>query len=88
MPPTPAASRPDERSALAELPPSLRALAALGAQRRYRTNAVLIEDGAAPDIGWVARLGAVATSGPGALKPLYLRAPDAQPQAAARLPRR
>lgn len=41
-----------------------------------------------PDIAWVARLGAVANTGPEALKPLYLRAPDAQPQAAARLPRR
>jgi hypothetical protein len=41
-----------------------------------------------PDIAWVARLGAVATGSPDTLKPLYLRAPDAQPQAAARLPRR
>lgn len=49
---------------------------------------VLVEDRNAPDIAWVARLGAVASSGPGALRPLYLRAPDAQPQAAARLPRR
>jgi tRNA threonylcarbamoyladenosine biosynthesis protein TsaB len=43
---------------------------------------------AAPDIVWVARLGAraeVATSPP---RPLYLRAPDAQPQAGYRLPRR
>jgi tRNA threonylcarbamoyl adenosine modification protein YeaZ len=48
----------------------------------------LVEQQTVPDITWVARLGAVATSGPGALKPLYLRAPDAQPQAAARLPRR
>jgi tRNA threonylcarbamoyl adenosine modification protein YeaZ len=41
-----------------------------------------------PDIAWVARLGAVAAGSPGPIKPLYLRAPDAQPQAAARLPRR
>lgn len=49
---------------------------------------VLVEDVRAPDITWVARLGAVAAGGPASLKPVYLRAPDAQPQAAARLPRR
>jgi hypothetical protein len=49
---------------------------------------VLVEERSVPDIAWVARLGAVASTGPDALKPLYLRAPDAQPQAAARLPRR
>jgi tRNA threonylcarbamoyladenosine biosynthesis protein TsaB len=42
----------------------------------------------APEIGWVARLGAAAADGYGAPKPLYLRAPDAQPQDAARLARR
>jgi hypothetical protein len=49
---------------------------------------VLVERHSVPDIAWVARLGAVASPSPDALKPLYLRAPDAQPQAAARLPRR
>jgi len=48
----------------------------------------LIEDASAPDIAWVARLGAAAAGNPGAPRPLYLRAPDAQPQDAARLPRR
>jgi tRNA threonylcarbamoyl adenosine modification protein YeaZ len=48
----------------------------------------LIEEIKVPDITWVARLGAVANGSPGTVKPLYLRAPDAQPQAAARLPRR
>jgi tRNA threonylcarbamoyl adenosine modification protein YeaZ len=48
----------------------------------------LVEQCAAPDIGWVARLGAAATEGHNPPKPLYLRAPDAQPQDAARLPRR
>lgn len=43
---------------------------------------------AAPDIDWVARLGAAAGGDQGSPKPLYLRAPDAQPQDAARLPRR
>jgi tRNA threonylcarbamoyladenosine biosynthesis protein TsaB len=47
-----------------------------------------VEQRAAPDIGWIARLGAAAGDGYGPPKPLYLRAPDAQPQDAARLPRR
>ena len=49
---------------------------------------MLVEQLAAPDIGWIARLGAAAAEGHGPPKPLYLRAPDAQPQDAARLPRR
>jgi tRNA threonylcarbamoyladenosine biosynthesis protein TsaB len=49
---------------------------------------VLVEQLSAPDIGWVARLGAAATNAHAPPKPLYLRAPDAQPQDAARLPRR
>jgi tRNA threonylcarbamoyladenosine biosynthesis protein TsaB len=48
----------------------------------------LVEQRGAPDIDWVARLGAAAADGHGPPKPLYLRAPDAQPQDAARLPRR
>jgi tRNA threonylcarbamoyl adenosine modification protein YeaZ len=48
----------------------------------------LIDHRGAPDIGWIARLGAAAAEGHGPPKPLYLRAPDAQPQDAARLPRR
>lgn len=46
-----------------------------------------IEGRAAPDIGWVARLGAVAEPQNAPAKPLYLRKPDARPQDAARLPR-
>jgi tRNA threonylcarbamoyladenosine biosynthesis protein TsaB len=42
----------------------------------------------APDIGWVARLGVIAQETEAAPKPLYLRAPDAQPQDASHLPRR
>jgi len=42
----------------------------------------------APDITWIARLAAAADEGHGSPKPLYLRAPDAQPQDASRLPRR
>jgi tRNA threonylcarbamoyladenosine biosynthesis protein TsaB len=43
---------------------------------------------AAPDIAWVARLGAAAEPTGAPVKPLYLRTPDAQPQDAAQLPRR
>ncbi len=42
----------------------------------------------APDIAWVARLGAAAQDLGVPPKPLYLQAPDAKPQDAARLPRR
>jgi tRNA threonylcarbamoyl adenosine modification protein YeaZ len=49
---------------------------------------VLVEDQRAPDIVWVGRLGVAMDPAAGAPKPLYLRAPDAQPQDAARLPRR
>lgn len=40
----------------------------------------------APDIGWIARLGAAADEPRGPPRPLYLRRPDARPQAAS-LPR-
>ena len=49
---------------------------------------LLVDQRGAPDIDWIARLGAAAADGYGPPKPLYLRAPDAQPQDAARLPRR
>ena len=42
----------------------------------------------APDIIWIARMGAVLPEGQAPPKPQYLRAPDAQPQNAAQLPRR
>jgi tRNA threonylcarbamoyl adenosine modification protein YeaZ len=47
-----------------------------------------VEPRGAPDISWIARLGAAAAEGHGPPRPLYLRAPDAQPQDAAHLPRR
>jgi tRNA threonylcarbamoyladenosine biosynthesis protein TsaB len=47
-----------------------------------------VDDQAAPDIGWVARLGAAARDEGTPPKPLYLRRPDARPQDAGRLPRR
>jgi tRNA threonylcarbamoyladenosine biosynthesis protein TsaB len=49
---------------------------------------LLVEHRGAPHIDWIARLGAAAADGHGPPKPLYLRVPDAQPQDAARLPRR
>jgi len=49
---------------------------------------LVVDTAAAPDIDWVARLGAAAAEGQAPPKPLYLRAPDAQPQDAAQLPRR
>ena len=48
----------------------------------------LVEETSAPDIKWLARLGVTAIDDQGSPKPLYLRTPDAQPQDAARLPRR
>jgi tRNA threonylcarbamoyl adenosine modification protein YeaZ len=48
----------------------------------------LVEQRQAPDIAWVARLGAAALDTGQPPKPLYLRAPDAQPQDAAQLARR
>jgi tRNA threonylcarbamoyl adenosine modification protein YeaZ len=48
----------------------------------------LVDAQRAPDIDWVARLGAAALETGAPPKPLYLRAPDAQPQDASRLARR
>jgi tRNA threonylcarbamoyladenosine biosynthesis protein TsaB len=47
-----------------------------------------IDERRAPDIDWVARLGAVANPPEAPPKPLYLRPPDAHPQTASILPRR
>jgi len=49
---------------------------------------VTVDARAAPDIAWVARMGAVVPEPQSPPKPQYLRAPDAQPQNAAQLPRR
>jgi tRNA threonylcarbamoyladenosine biosynthesis protein TsaB len=49
---------------------------------------LLIDQRAAPEIGWIARLGGAAASFAGPPRPLYLRPPDAQPQPGASLPRR
>ena len=47
-----------------------------------------VDAAGAPDIDWVARMGAALPEGQAPPKPQYLRAPDAQPQNAAQLPRR
>lgn len=47
-----------------------------------------IDERRAPDIDWVARLGADANAREAPPKPLYLRPPDAHPQTASILPRR
>jgi tRNA threonylcarbamoyladenosine biosynthesis protein TsaB len=49
---------------------------------------VTVDASTAPDIAWVARIGAAVPAGQSPPKPQYLRAPDAQPQNAAQLPRR
>ncbi len=49
---------------------------------------IVVDARAAPDIAWVARLGAAVPEGGSPPTPQYLRAPDAQPQHAAQLPRR
>ena len=54
----------------------------------FDAKPALVDARAAPDITWVARMGAVVPEGKSPPKPQYLRAPDAQPQNAARLPRR
>ena len=48
----------------------------------------IVDASRAPVIDWVAHLGAAANQGLALPKPLYLRAPDAQPQDGAHLPRR
>ena len=47
-----------------------------------------VEQRGAPDIDWIAQLGAAAPEDAGPPKPLYLKPPDAQPQEAALIARR
>lgn len=49
---------------------------------------VSVDDMPAPDVAWVARLGAVADPEAAEPRPLYLRPPDAKPQDRARIARR
>lgn len=77
--------------AVSEAPCRLVGSAALSVAARIPPGATapLHVDGRdAPDIEWVARTGAVLPEGQSPPNPQYLRAPDAQPQNAAQLPRR
>jgi tRNA threonylcarbamoyladenosine biosynthesis protein TsaB len=49
---------------------------------------LIVDARGAPDIAWVARMGAVVPQSEVPPTPLYLRAADAQPQYAMQLPRR
>jgi tRNA threonylcarbamoyl adenosine modification protein YeaZ len=51
-----------------------------GSWPRTQPPPALVDQRGAPDIDWIARLGAAAADPHGPPKPLYLRAPDAQPQ--------
>ncbi|WP_112661996.1 tRNA (adenosine(37)-N6)-threonylcarbamoyltransferase complex dimerization subunit type 1 TsaB [Microvirga flavescens] len=51
-------------------------------------DATITETPLAPEITWVARLGAIADPAQALPKPLYLRGPDAKPQDGARIARR
>ena len=59
-----------------------------GALAGTAPNPVTVDGRDAPDIGWVAQIGAVGPEASAPPKPLYLRAADAQPQDASRLARR
>jgi tRNA threonylcarbamoyl adenosine modification protein YeaZ len=52
------------------------------------TPPITVDSRAAPDIAWVARMGAVVPEAQSPPTPQYLRAADAQPQYAMQLPRR
>jgi tRNA threonylcarbamoyladenosine biosynthesis protein TsaB len=64
------------------------ALAVANALAATDVAPILVDQRDAPDIVWVARMGAALPDGQSPPKPQYLRAPDAQPQNAAQLPRR
>lgn len=62
--------------------------AVLSVLRASGIEARLLDAPQAPEIGWVAALGAVADPGQALPRPLYLRGPDAAPQDHVRLARR
>lgn len=64
------------------------ALAVAEALPQANSPPVAVDAREAPDIAWVARMGAVVPESQSPPAPQYLRAPDAQPQNAAQLPRR
>ena len=55
---------------------------------RTAPQPIAVDTRRAPDIAWVAQIGAAVSEAQSPPKPQYLRAPDAQPQYAASLPRR
>jgi tRNA threonylcarbamoyladenosine biosynthesis protein TsaB len=59
-----------------------------GLANKNLTKPIVVDTRRAPDINWVAKIGAAAPEAQAPPKPQYLRAPDAQPQYAASLPRR
>lgn len=77
-------------AACAPLTPLLVGSAAAKAAERWPTDQSApagIEFAPAPDIAWIARLGAAADEPRSPPRPLYLRRPDARPQDGAHLPR-
>ena len=81
----------DAARAAADAPSRIVGSAARAVAARLSGTAAVpltVDDAQAPDIGWVAQIGAVAPEQAAPPKPQYLRAPDAQPQHAASLPRR
>jgi tRNA threonylcarbamoyladenosine biosynthesis protein TsaB len=82
---------PDAVRAAAEMPAHIVGSAAqmiTAAFPRTAPAPVTVDPRDAPDIAWIAQIGAVSPEMKEPPKPLYLRAPDAQPQNAAQLPRR
>ncbi len=78
-------------AAAAEVPACIVGSAALAVADALSDSAarpVAIDARPAPDIAWVARMGAVVVEEQSPPTPQYLRAADAQPQYAAQLPRR
>jgi tRNA threonylcarbamoyl adenosine modification protein YeaZ len=51
-------------------------------------DAIVVDDGKAPDVIWVAHLGLIADPETAPPRPLYLKPPETTPQDRARLPRR
>jgi tRNA threonylcarbamoyladenosine biosynthesis protein TsaB len=64
------------------------AQAVAAAMRKTSIPPAVVDARAAPDVAWVARVGASLAEDQSPPRPQYLHAPDAQPQHAAQLPRR
>jgi tRNA threonylcarbamoyladenosine biosynthesis protein TsaB len=64
------------------------AQAVVAAMRKTSTPPTVVDTRPAPDVAWVARVGASLPEDQSPTRPQYLNVPDAQPQHAAQLPRR